>query len=793
MGITIQFESHRVELPFVYEMEHDPGVLEYYDQPPSIPLAYQAANGRRLSVLHTPDYFVLRRDSAGWVECKTLDDLEKLAIRSPHRYLRDSNGNWRCPPGEMHASALDLDYRVWSSAEVNWILQRNLQFLEDYLRFDSAGAAGFVDAAIKTAIEAEPGMLLQELLEKVHGVAEPDEIYLLIASGGVYVDLSAAAIIEPDQVHVFANAEVATAYQLACHELKERVANCGRIGGPSAQAPDVHSEAFQLLATASEQDLVAANRRFDLVKRHLAGEKAPHSIPARTLRLWVAQYRLAKEQYGNGYVGLLGKTSKRGNRTSRLPDESRDLLIQFIENDFENLKQKTKVASWAALKRKCDERGIEAPGYVTFCVAARERPTFEQTLKRRGRRAAYTHASFYFELEPTTPRHGDRPFEIGHIDHTELDVEVVCSHTGRPLGRPWMTILTDAFSRRCLALYLTFDAPSYRSCMMILRDCVRRHGRLPQIIVIDGGPEFQSTYFETLLARYECTKKTRPPAKARFGSVCERLFGTTNTQFIHSLRGNTQIMRNVRQVTKSNDPVGQAAWTLVHLYDYLSSFLFEIYDTIEHPALGQTPREAYFKSLESTGVRPNRLIPYDQAFLMATLPTTQRGTARVSPGRGVIVNGVYYWAEAFRDPTVENHDVAVRYDPFDIGKAYAFVKNRWTEGHSEHYAALRGRSEKEIMLASKEVRRRSQLHSRERFTLTARKLADFLGSAEAEEKCLLQRLRDRESKSIRQNGPAVVPDAASGREAFKESQSGNATPPISVPGQAEASAVYGDF
>jgi transposase InsO family protein len=82
--------------------------------------------------------------------------------------------------------------------------------------------------------------------------------------------------------------------------------------------------------------------------------------------------------------------------------------------------------------------------------------------------------------------------------------------------------------------------------MMILRQCVRRHGRLPQILVIDGGPEFHSTYFETLLARYEVTKKTRPPAQARFGSVCERLFGTTNTQFIHNLRGNTQITRNVR-------------------------------------------------------------------------------------------------------------------------------------------------------------------------------------------------------------------------------------------------------
>ena len=112
MGVTIQFESHRVELAFVYEMEHDSDVLEYYDQPPSIPLAYHAANGRRLSVMHTPDYFALRQDSAGWVECKTSDDLEKLAIKTPNRYLRDSNGRWRCPPGEAHASALGLDYRV---------------------------------------------------------------------------------------------------------------------------------------------------------------------------------------------------------------------------------------------------------------------------------------------------------------------------------------------------------------------------------------------------------------------------------------------------------------------------------------------------------------------------------------------------------------------------------------------------------------------------------------------------------------------------------------------------------
>ena len=792
MGVTIQFESHRVELPFVYEMEHDPAVLEYYDQPPSIPLAYPTASGRRLSVMHTPDYFVLRHDSVGWVECKTEGDLEKLAIKSPHRYVREDAGNWRCPPGEAHASALGLDYRVWSSNKVNWNLQRNLQFLDDYLRYDSGNTAGSINAAVKTMIESEPGMTLSDLLVKVHSVVEPDVIYSLIASGDVYVNLSKVVLAEPAHVRLFANARAAAEYRDTSREL-EGVGDCRGISGLTAEASGERSEAFRLLAMASERDLAVANRRFAIVTNRLERSTDPCLTPERTVRRWIAKYRTAESLHGNGYVGLLAKASEQGNRTSRLSEESRNLLVQFVENDYEDLRQKTKLASWAALKRRCDELGIVAPTYVTFCTAVRERPTFLQTLKRQGRRASYTHSSFYFELEPTTPRHGDRPFEIGHIDHTELDVEVVCSHTGRPLGRPWLTVLIDAFSRRCLAFYLTFDEPSYRSCMMILRDCVRRHSRLPQTVVLDGGPEFQSTYFETLLARYECTKKVRPPAQARFGSVCERLFGTTNSQFIHNLRGNTQITRNVRQVTKSNEPTGQARWPLGRLCDYLSSFLFEIYDTIEHPALGQTPREACLKALQSTGIRPNRTIPYDHAFLLATLPTTPRGTANVSPGRGVIINRVYYWAEAFRDPTVENHDVSVRYDPFDIGTAYAFVRNRWTECHSEHYTVLQGRSEREIMLASKELRRRRQLHSRERFTLTASKLADFLDSAEAEEKCLLQRMRDRESASLRQSSLDSILFAHRADEVSTESESINTTRELSVPNQAKASAVYGDF
>jgi hypothetical protein len=78
-----------------------------------------------------------------------------------------------------------------------------------------------------------------------------------------------------------------------------------------------------------------------------------------------------------------------------------------------------------------------------------------------------------------TQKHGERPWERAHLDHTQIDLWLVDSETGLPLGRPWLTLLIDAYSRRVLAFWLTFDEPSYRSLMMVLRRCVERWRRLP--------------------------------------------------------------------------------------------------------------------------------------------------------------------------------------------------------------------------------------------------------------------------------------------------------------------------
>jgi transposase InsO family protein len=726
MGVTIQFESHRVELAGIYEMEHDVDVLEFYDQAVQIKLKYEGPGGKRLGVLHTPGFFVARTTSAGWEEWKTEDELLQLARKSPNRYLSDEGGKWRCPPGETYAEDLGFYYRVRSSREINWMYQRNIQFLDDYLRSEMP-IRPEAQERVRRLVSTRPAIRLSDLFRETEGAVTHDELFAMIAVGPLDTDLSSAPLTEPDKVHVQLNQFQACIDPGAPKNILEPVAG--------------------LLSGMGPSEVAEANRRLKLIRAYQARQPLDENVSTRTIRHWLQRFRHAEALHGDGYLGLLPRFQDCGNRKSKLPEKTQVLMSDIIATDYETLKQKRKFHVYGALIRACESEGTVAPSYKTFSAAVDRRLQGDLVLKRCGRRAAYQLAPPYLELHLTTPRHGEWPFHIAHIDHTELDLEIVCSSTGRNLGRPWWTILLDAFSRRVLAFYLCFDAPSYRSCMMVLRECVRRHGRLPQMLVVDGGKEFESVYFETLLARYECTKKTRPPAKPRFGSVCERLFGTS-TQLIYSLAGNTQITKNVRQVTASVDPKKHAIWTLDSLHYRLCEWAHEFYDTTMHPALGQSPRDCFALGLERSGKRPHRQIPYDEEFRMMTLPTTTKGTALVIAGKGVKINHLQYWSAVFRDPAVEGTRVPIRYDPYDAGTAFAYIGNRWVTCHSEHFLLFHGRSERELMIAAAELHKRYRDHSRQ-FKLTARRLADFVASAESEESLLVQRLRDAAARKIR--------------------------------------------
>ena len=94
-----------------------------------------------------------------------------------------------------------------SSAEINWLFQRNIQFLEDYLR-EMPSVPPLHRQRALAHVAAQPGCSLENLFLTTEGQVTRDDIYTLIAMGDVYVDLSSATLAEPAKVAVWSEKSV---------------------------------------------------------------------------------------------------------------------------------------------------------------------------------------------------------------------------------------------------------------------------------------------------------------------------------------------------------------------------------------------------------------------------------------------------------------------------------------------------------------------------------------------------------------------------------------------------------
>ncbi len=805
MGVGIQFESHKLELAGIWEKELDEKVLEYYDQPSKLKLNYTKANGKKGGHLYTPDFFVIEENWIGWEEWKQEEDLMRLAKERPHLYMKDSDDKWRLPPAEKAAEKFGLSFRVHSSKDVNWVFQKNVIFLKEYLDrpFEVKNSAR---VALLEIINTKPSITLLELIEGDNSDFTVDDIHQLIANNEIVIDVKTQEIEKRDSLNLYPSIETLKANKALSEkppsireeininsleikpgtviqwgtelvEIKmvmndrivvekdgentdfklsyfEELIMKGHITGlASRNETEEQRELKKKLLSADEEDIREALRKYEYVKRALNGEPF-NDIPIkkRTLYRWVKRYKDAEKVYGFGLVGLYSNTHLKGNRKRKLDLEVVDLMNEMIEKVYENYTQKNIRTVYKQLQNKCEERGYQAPSDKTFSDEVKKRPIYEQTLKRKGRRGAYTlKEQFHPYLDESIPVHGSRPFEVVHIDHTPLDIQLL-SQDGEVLGRPELTLAVDAFSRRILAFHLSFDPPSHRSSMMVLREMVRRFKRMPASIVVDNGKDFQSIYFEQLLLWCKTIKKNRPPADPRAGSVIERLFRTNDQQFVHNLMGNTKMTKNnVRQVTKSTNPKNNAVWTFRNFYNTLEEYFYEVYDNAHHTTLGMSPSQLYLKEIEISGKRTQSFITDNEMFRMLSMPTPIGDDTRiVQVGTGVKINRFYYWCQEFSSPAYYRKKVLVRYDPYDMSKAYAFVDRMWVQLRSQHYyKLLNGRTEREIRIISEELKKKNSQNEKKK-KVTDIEIAKFLERAETTQTLELQRKKDREMKELQQ-------------------------------------------
>jgi putative transposase len=834
MGFTIEGESHTVELPYAQEREFDPETLEYYPQPEMVKINYDDNNGVKRGVRATFDFLVITKDGVFWVELKTAKRMHELAKQMKNRYIHQPDGTWSSPPAEELAKQYGFIFIIITTDQINYFIYHNNDFLKTYYRSNYPPIKKDALNEITNLIKENPGITIKQLLPELE-IAEADDVYAAIARKNVYFDFKNHLLSELEQAYLYISEEssrlgkyvvevsefpdekvnlvnltegeiilwdekewmiinvgTSNVYLRSMHTINDPKTGLEKrlktdlphsmfeayiqegaiVRGSSHINVEVKDDAYELVKMIEDNDLIdIAIERVKIAKGEI-----PSDLSDRQKSRIRSRYREGIKKYGeqNATLNVAPLNHKRGNKTKRFDKVMESLILEAIIFYIAKVQPTIEAAHNWLIQLAIQYSYLSWPSKTTFTKKIKAYKNFEERTKsRRGPKAANKFHEFYFYLTREIPRHGNRVWQFGHLDHTELDMVLRDEKTGKSLGKCWLTLLIDAYTRRILVFHISFDKPSYRTNMMVIRECVRKWGRLPETIITDGGKDLNSKYMKTLLGFLFVHTKVRPGGKPHFSGILERAFGIVNTNLIYTFKNNTQMMKKVREVVKSYDPNNNPVWTLPALWAVLYFFFYELLDTTPHASLGNlSPRETYLQSMQEKGKRKNTFLKYDKVLELLTLPTTDKGTATIIPGRGVKINYIYYWCPQMGNGEVEETSVSVKYDPFDIGRAFAQIQGIWCECISEQHYILAGHSYRELQIATERLRQIDRNANIER-EITGAKLGEFIKNTRDVE-ILLQREKDtsidvifkfmekiflsesERNKQILQNSPTVI-------------------------------------
>lgn len=806
---SIGFESATVEYPTILTKERDPRCIALLDQ--AQPLNVRArSNNRWVGYAHRPDFLCVEDERVVLIECKSLDGIAAKNARNPG-FFEFQGGRWTCPTAAEEARKFGFDYEVWTDLDFSDIELRNGKIVDAYL----CGATSKYDRQVEIVcayMDHSEARSVEKLLEDLGSEVTVDGVYAAIARNAIAFNLQSSPLTALSACELFRDESTMRAFEHSRAKplLEQRQIDTGSVQiregsqvmwnavrwrcmsivdnkitlAPDADVQPIPLGAYQpmpistfllmvrsgemtvvdaagrdkisdrvasMLQAATKAHLEEANRRYALIVQYLA-PGAPN-CDDRSLRRYLRSYRLALHELGNGYVGLLPNWADCGNRSNRIAEPVMACVTQFINRKYLTSDRPSILSVYRAIVGDLQQRGYVPPSYNWFCRLIKAMPAYEVALARKGRKGAYVYEPRVECVDRKTTPVAERAFELVHIDHTLIDLVV---RTEDDPTRLWLTVMICAATRRVLAFALSFEAPSYRHVMLVMRECVRRYGRLPEAIMVDGGKEFRSTWFESICALFHVIVRRRPKSKARFGAQVERLFGTANTRLFHTLVANTQNTRNVRQLTPEIDPYRRAIWTVSDLKAAIERFFFEDYDQQVHISLLVSPRQAFTTSQTLHGCSPHRLIAFDETFLILSSGTTDKGTATVQPD-GVKIQYLYYNHPSLRARLGQK--LPVRYDPFNLANAWAQVDGAWVKLTSRFASTLMNHSEHDVTAVTAAWRmRRSAV---EQQALTEPHLIRMLQDLETQEQWLALLQQGTAERALRQENSSTTTDGAS--------------------------------
>lgn len=526
MQRVIETESHTVEFAAMLQYECDPGICEYFAQPMEVDEVLLLPSGKRDRLQHFPDFLLVSPEGFAVEEWREEVRLLNLALKRPDRFIREEDG-WRFPMAEDYFAERGISYRLRSADELPRQYIQNLNFLRTYFEASFPAPEPRELEVLKQAFRDRAFLYLRELLDDP-GLT-PDLVYKAIADRLVAFNLLHDNLGETDRVSVyrdeptmqFIQKSMAPAVGLPKERLDGSVQPGGRmvldkreyeilfVDGDKVAASCAgakHEFSLNIVERLHQQgqlklfanSLNAQGNQVDSSKLEnyspaeldSALERArwleqaaldPDSVPRsrRTLQRYEQAMRLAGDSVLERNLALVPKHSLKGNHLRKIPGEVLDLISKVIKEHYNTPKNISQSNAYLLFCGECESIRKPPCSMKTF---AKEIRNLASTRQRMGKRMAYQEGRFVHYLHIKEEVHGVRPFQIVHIDHTELQILLCLPNSKESLGRAWLTLAMDAESRAVVGFYLTFDPPSYRSCMMVMRDIVRRHGRLARIV-----------------------------------------------------------------------------------------------------------------------------------------------------------------------------------------------------------------------------------------------------------------------------------------------------------------------
>lgn len=434
-----------------------------------------------------------------------------------------------------------------------------------------------------------------------------------------------------------------------------------------------------------------ACRRTDAIRRFLSGRidsATTAEVAELAAEMDVSQataYRLIKLLRSGGTVLSLVARKRGRPEGHRVLDDQREQIVRTTINAYHLKRTRPTVSQLVRdVQTNCISAGLKPPHRRTI-VARLNDIDLQKRAKRRGERKI---------VKATTAVPGQfsvsRPLGVVQIDHTKADVFVVDEETRQPIGRPWLTLAMDVYSRMVTGFYLTMDAPSRLSTSLCLLHSVFDKSAwlrertiaepwpvagLPDMVHVDNGADFRSRAFKRGCQDAGMAIEWRPPGEPRFGGHIERLIGTQMGR-LHLLPGTT--FSNEQELGDYN-PKQHAALTLRELERYIALDIVGSYHQSIHSSLGRPPIAVW---REHEGDIPLRL-PQDRLrFWLTFLPEQERSLRPT----GIHLFGLRYWSAALSaDVGRSDRRLLIKYDPRDMARIFIrrpsgnFVEARYAD------------------------------------------------------------------------------------------------------------------